>query len=57
MCAHLQVAELHGVLEKEQMLNGVLQCALNGPLVSRSSLSSMLPLQVRPASANFCRRC
>ncbi|CAA6656809.1 unnamed protein product [Spirodela intermedia] len=42
-----EVAELHGVLEKEQKLNGVLQCALHGPLVSRSSVSSMLPLQVQ----------
>ncbi|XP_078447005.1 uncharacterized protein LOC144715874 isoform X2 [Wolffia australiana] len=42
-----EVAELHQVLEKEKTLNGVLRCALRGPLVSRCTLSPILPLQVQ----------
>ncbi|MQL87056.1 hypothetical protein Taro_019580, partial [Colocasia esculenta] len=42
-----EVAELQGVLDKEERLSRILQCALHAPLLSRSCLSSLLPPQVQ----------
>ncbi|RRT68553.1 hypothetical protein B296_00017383 [Ensete ventricosum] len=42
----LQVAVLQDELEKEQKLNQILQCALHGPFVCHSCVSSLVPLQV-----------
>lgn len=48
----LQVAELQDELEKEQKLNQILQCALHGPYVCHSCVSSLVPLQVSGNQVN-----
>lgn len=42
----LQVMKLQAELDGEQMLNSILQCALDGPLLSHSCPFSCLPSQV-----------
>ncbi|KAJ3693680.1 hypothetical protein LUZ60_009160 [Juncus effusus] len=43
----LEVAELQNTLEREQRLNQILQCSMQGKLVCHSCLSSFVPLQVQ----------
>ncbi|KAJ4808867.1 hypothetical protein LUZ62_021433 [Rhynchospora pubera] len=43
----LEVAELQNTLEKEQKVNQILQCSLQGRIVCPSCLSSLVPLQVQ----------
>lgn len=39
--------KLQGELDEQHRLNRVLQCALHGPVVCRSCLCSLLPVEVR----------
>ncbi|URE36831.1 hypothetical protein MUK42_35378 [Musa troglodytarum] len=42
-----EVAKLQDELEKEQKLHQILQCAVHGPFVCHSCVSSLVPLQVQ----------
>lgn len=42
-----EVVKLQGELDEQQRLNRVLQCALHGPVVCRSCLCSLLPVEVQ----------